>query len=377
MLVLFAAGFLTIINETIPAGLLPQIADTLHVSESVAGQTVSIYALATALSAVPLSAVLATWGRRTVLVAALAAFVLANAVIAASSSFTVIITARLVAGIGAGLIWSNLAVYAARLVAPAVQGRAMSIANAGTPIALSIGLPAGTLLGNATGWHATFAVVAVAGGVLILAAFAALPNLPGYAAGDGRVRLAGMLRVRGVVTILAVMSGFFLAHNVLYTYVAPLASRAGLEGQTQWVLMTFGFAALLSILITGTLIDRRHRHLTVTSLVLVGGGALLITLVPLSPALLYVAAAAWGLGFGGGATLFLTAGIRTAGDAIAPTMVTLVNLAIAAGGAIGGILLDDVGTMAIPWAALILMVPTALAAILARKHAFPHWTAAD
>ncbi|GAA3931147.1 MFS transporter [Microbacterium soli] len=345
LLALFAAGFLSIINETTPAGLLPQIAAGLGVSEAEAGQTVTIYALATALTAVPLSTLLERCGRRTVLVGALAAFVVANFAIAATTNFVVILAARAVAGVGAGLIWTNLAAYAARIAPPALQGRAMAIANAGTPVALSIGLPLGTLLGDATGWQFTFAATGIAGIVVIGWVFLALPNIPGVVAQDP-TRLGSILRVRGVVTILLVMCGFFLAHNVLYTYIAPLAGRAGIGRQIQWLLLVFGLAAMVSIWITGAWIDRQHRLLTVSGMWLVGIGAVLLCLALVHPTLLYLAA----------------------------IMVTLVNLMIGAGGLVGGLLIDGLGVLSLPWAALVIMIPTALTASLARRRAFPRWT---
>lgn len=250
----------------------------------------------------------------------------------------------------------------------------MAVANAGTPIALTLGLPLGTLLGDTSGWHATFTVVGVAGALLIAWAFVSLPNLQGQPAGE-RTRLTSMLRTRGLFTILAVMTGFFLAHNILYTYVSSLTIRAGLGSQIQGVLLTFGLASFASIAITGIWIDRRHRQLTVASMVLVGAGALALGLASPSPVLIYIAAAVWGLGFGGGATLFITAGIRVVGDAVVSMMVTLVNLAIAAGGVVGGLLLAAFGSVSIPWGALGIMVPTAVTAMAARQHAFPRWTA--
>lgn len=60
LLALFAAGFLGIINETIPAGLLPAMSKSLGLSESAVGQTITVYALATALTAIPLNAALKT-----------------------------------------------------------------------------------------------------------------------------------------------------------------------------------------------------------------------------------------------------------------------------------------------------------------------------
>jgi hypothetical protein len=62
LLALFTAAFPGIINETIPAGLLPEISKSLGISESLAGQTVTVYAVATALTAIPLNAALKTGG---------------------------------------------------------------------------------------------------------------------------------------------------------------------------------------------------------------------------------------------------------------------------------------------------------------------------
>ena len=376
LLALFFAGFLSIINETTPAGLLPEIAATLHVTEAVAGQTVTVYALATAVSAVPLSIALRRWGRRTLLVTALAAFVVSNLAIAVTDDFAVILVARFVAGVGAGLVWTNLAAAAARLVSERHQGRAMSIANAGTPVALSLGLPVGTLLGSTTGWHFTFAATGIAGAATIVWVLIALPALPAVVVprqprGE-RPRSRFLRGAPGVLTILAVMSGFFLAHNVLYTYIAALVDTAGIASQVEWVLLSFGVAAFVSILVTGLWIDRHHRHLTVGGLLLLAAAFLLLGFVTVSPVLVYVAAVLWGLGFGGGATWFLTAGFRAAGsDSIAAVMVTLVNAMIGAGALVGGALIGAFGTGSLSWVAFAVMVPSAIAAIVARRHAFP------
>lgn len=376
LLALFFAGFLSILNETLPAGLLPDIARALDVTEAVAGQTVTVYALATAVSAIPLSVALRRWNRRTVLVTALAAFVVANLVIAVTDDFAVVLAARTVAGVGAGLIWTNLAAYAARLVPPSKQGRAMSIANAGTPVALSLGLPLGTLLGTTTSWHSTFAATGLAGVATIVWVLIALPGLPGVVAtrpprGE-RARRDVLRGTPGVFTILAVMSGFFLAHNVLYTYIAPVVDEAGIASQVEWVLLTFGVAAFASILVTGVWIDRRHRHLTVAGVLLLATAFLALGFATVGPVLVYLAAALWGLGFGGGATWFLTAGFRAAGSgSIAAVMVTLVNVMIGAGALVGGALIGNFGVGSLSWVSLAVVVPAAVATVVARRHAFP------
>ena len=373
LLALFTAGFLGILNETVPAGLLPKMSASLGLSESVAGQTITVYALATALTAIPLNAVLKNLGRRTLLVSALGVFAAANPVIALENSFTVILIARIAAGVAAGLIWSNIGGIAGRLVPENARGKAIAVALAGTPAALSLGLPAGTVLGDAAGWHATFGVMAALCVALIAWVSASVPNLAAEPM-SAHVSFPSILRAPGVRTILWVVAGCITAHNLLYTYIEPLASRSG-AGQIQWVLLVFGVAALLSIWATGQFVDPHHRGLMLVSSCLLGASAAVLAVAFVSPVVLYLGVAAWGLGFGGSATLFVTAGIRAAGtDEVQAAVVTVFNLSIAAGGVFGGLLLAGFGVTSIPWASTAIMVPTIATAVAGRRHAFPHWS---
>jgi predicted MFS family arabinose efflux permease len=343
----------------------------LGLPESVAGQTITVYALATALTAIPLNAALKNIGRRTLLIWALGVFAAANLVIAFESSFTVILIARLAAGVAAGLIWSNIGGIAARLVPKNARGKAIAIALAGTPAALSLGLPAGTVLGDATSWHATFGVMAALSVALIGWVFASVPNMAAEPL-SAHMSFASILRAPGVRTILWVVAGFITAHNLLYTYIEPLASRSG-AGQIECVLLVFGVAALLSIWATGQFVDPNHRGLMLVSSCLLGVSAAVLGVAFVSPAILGVAA--WGLGFGGSATLFVTAGIRATGtDGVTALVVTVFNLSMAVGGVFGGLLLAGFGVMSVPWVSAAIMIPTIVTAVAGRRHAFPRWS---
>lgn len=113
----------------------------LGVSESAAGQAVTVYAVGTALTAIPLSAATATWRRKRLLLAAMAGFAVANTVTAVSGHYALTMAARFVAGVAAGLAWALLAGYARRLVPGPLQGRAVAVVMTGVPVALSVGVP--------------------------------------------------------------------------------------------------------------------------------------------------------------------------------------------------------------------------------------------
>eukprot|EP01031_Cornospumella_fuschlensis_P007497 gene7497-9287_t len=179
LLALATAGFITILTEALPAGLLTQIGGDLGVSQSLVGQMVTIYAIGSLVAAIPLVALTRTWRRRPLLITAISGFAVVNTVTALSHDYALTMAARFFAGVFAGLLWALAAGYAIRMVAPHQQGRAIAIAMLGAPVALSIGIPAGTLLGAAAGWRLTFGLLSVAAILLVGWSLWALPDFPG------------------------------------------------------------------------------------------------------------------------------------------------------------------------------------------------------
>ncbi|WP_030797523.1 MFS transporter [Streptomyces sp. NRRL S-337] len=373
LLALAIAVFITSLTETLPAGLLPAMSAGLHTSESATGQTVTIYALGTVLTAIPLSAATAGWRRKRLLLTAMAGFAVANTVTALSANYPLTLVARFLAGVAAGLAWALLAGYARRLVAPHQEGRAIAIAMAGIPVALSLGVPAGTFLGQVVSWQAAFLAMTALTLVLLVWITVTVPDHPGQRAG-GKIPMRRTLRVPGVAPVLFVTLVFVLAHTILYAYIATFLHHIGLGGRTDAALLVFGIASLAGIWIVGTFIHRHLRTLTLASAVLVGVGAAVLGAFSGIHGLVYVATALWGLGWGGVPTLLQTAAGRAGGgaaDAAQAMLVTLWNAAMAAGGIIGGLLLHSAGADAFPWTVLVLLVPVLVVVLAARTHGFP------
>ncbi|MDV9192840.1 MFS transporter, partial [Streptomyces sp. SR27] len=334
LLALATAVFVTSLTETLPAGVLPALSADLGVGEAAAGQAVTVYALGTALTAVPLAARTAGWRRKRLLLASVAGFAAANTVTAVSGSYALTMGARFLAGVAAGVAWALLAGYARRIAPPHLQGRAVAVAMTGIPLALSLGVPAGTFLAEAVGWRVAFTAMTVIAVGLLGWITLAVPDLPGEARG-GRAPVARTLKVPGVLPVLTVTFTLVLAHTVLYTYVAAYLAHLGLAGSTGLVLLVFGAASLAGIWFTGRHIDTRLRVLTLAGTILVAVGAAALAVPAASTALVLTAAALWGFGWGGAPTLLQTAVADAGGDHAdtAQTMlVSLWNAAMAAGG---------------------------------------------
>ncbi|MCE7761693.1 MFS transporter [Pseudomonas putida] len=370
LLALAMTGFIAILSETLPAGLLDQIADGMHISQAMAGQWVTAYALGSLLTAIPLVTLTQGWYRRRALLLAIIGFVLFNGLTALSTSNSLTLVLRFFTGAAAGLAWGLIAGHARRMVPVAQQGRAMALAMLGQPIALSLGLPIATWLGAGLGWRATFVLVTLVALLLVGWVLRSVPEYPGHAAGK-RPAAMQVLRTPGVLVVLLVILTWILGHNILYTYIVPLLAAAGMAGDIGPVLMVFGLSALAGIGLVGMLVDRHLRTLVLLSLA--GFAVATLALGQASSWLMYLSIALWGLTYGGAPTLLQTACADAAGeggDVAQSMLVTVWNSAIALGGIVGGVLLVGGGTEAFGGVVLALIAVALLLTWAARRSGF-------
>ncbi|AZE56436.1 putative MFS-type transporter [Pseudomonas synxantha] len=372
LLALAMTGFICIVTETLPAGLLPLISAGLGISPSMAGQMVTAYALGSVLAVIPMTIATRGWRRRNVLLLTIVGFLLFNSITAWSSHYGVTLVARFFAGVSAGLAWSLLAGYARRMVAPHQQGKALALAMVGTPIALSLGVPLGTWLGGLMGWRSTFGLMSALTLGLIVWVLVKVPDYPPQPAHQ-RVSLGKVLTTPGVRPVLAVVISWMLAHNILYTYIAPFVARAGLASRVDLVLLVFGVAALAGIWLTARLVEPMLRKTVLASLGAFAAICVAFGLLGSQPEVICLGVAVWGLSFGGAATLLQTALADAAGDGADVALslnVVAWNSAIAGSGVLGGVLLDRWGVAAFPWTMLVLIILALLIAWTAHAHGF-------
>ncbi|MET9246060.1 MFS transporter [Nonomuraea sp. NPDC003709] len=373
LLALFSAAFTAVMTELLPAGLLPQLGAALGVPEGRAGFLVTAYAVASTLSAIPLTALLRGLPRRPVLVATLAGFALFNTVTALSSSYAVTFGARVLAGVMGGILWAMLVGYAARMVPVERRGRAIAIVSAGITVALCAGIPAGAALASAFGWRTAFLGLAVVAVALVGWVLWKVPDFPGEAA-TVRVPLRRVAALPGVRSILGVTVLVLVGHQAMYTYLAPFVAFAGL-GRTSVVLLVFGVGTVAGIWVTGVVIDRFPRVTLVVVLAVVAG-AMAVLAVSGGPGWAPLGAVAlWGAAFGGVPTLLQSALVDASGagnaDAATSMQTTVYNAGIAAGSLAGGLVLEGAGAGALPWTSLPLVAVALAVVVAARRRAFP------
>ncbi|MFE4713569.1 MFS transporter [Paenibacillus sp. NPDC056722] len=372
LLALAMTGFICILTETLPAGLLPQISNGLGISEALAGQLITLYALGSTLAAIPLITATRGWRKRSLLLMCIVVFLVFNTITSLSSNYILTLTARFFAGVSGGVVWGITAGYARRMVHESLRGRALAVAMIGSPLGLLLGVPIGTFAGGFIGWRLVFGITSLLSLLLIVWVIKGVPDFPGQV-GQQRLPLREVFFIPGVRSILFVVLFWVLAHNVLYTYIAPFLALAGLSGRVDLILLLFGIASVVGIWITGTMIDRWLRMLTLFSLAGFSVASVLLGIGSGQPVIIYFSIALWGLTFGGAATLLQTAVAETAGenaDVAQSMLVTSWNIAIGGGGMIGGILLGTLGIHNFPWVVLILLLLALFVTVRAREHGF-------
>ncbi|VXC48274.1 MFS transporter [Nocardioides sp. AX2bis] len=373
LLVMAFMGFLLITTETMPAGLLAQIATGMSTSEGVAGQFSGVFALGTIVAAIPAVTLTRGLRRKPVFVVGGLGLLAANVVTTFSDAIALSLAARLVGGAFAGLLWGMTAGYARRITAPQHTGRALAIASLGVPTGLAVGTPFGSWLGSTFDWRWSFGTLAILTAVAVLLVVALVPDAPGQEA-ETQAGLNQVLRLPGVAAILAVIVAWMLAHNISYTYISSYLASGDLGISVDVALVVFGVAAIGGIALSGAVIDRALRPLvlgSITSFVLAGG---LLVVGRGSTVVVLVAIVIWGLAFGGAAAQLQTAISIAAGDNadVANSMLGVAfNVAIFAAAVIGAVLIGTFDPVALP----VVMVALALAALslthAARRSAIP------
>ncbi|WP_410488502.1 MFS transporter [Acinetobacter sp. 2019-01-05] len=372
LLAFTVAGFLTIMTETMPAGLLPQISQGLHISEAYAGQLIAVYALGSVLAAIPLISLTRSWNRRPLLLSAMAGLLLFNAITALSNDYILTLIARFIAGMAAGVIWGLLAGYVRRMVSPSYQGRALAIAGVGQPIALAIGVPLGAWLGTLFEWRGVFWIMSLLALILLIWIRFSIPNFAGQSA-QKRLPILKVLFIPGIRAILLVVFLWILAHSILYTYISPFLASTGQTYKVETVLFIFGISSIVGILLTGMFIDRSLRKITLLSLFIFAIATAVLGVYSSSSFVVLTGVMLWGITFGGAPTLLQTALANTAGheaDVAQSMLVTVFNLAIAFGGMIGGGLLESFGAASFPWFMLVFAFIALCTVYHARKDGF-------
>ncbi|WNC93925.1 MFS transporter [Paraburkholderia sp. FT54] len=343
-------AFAFVTTEFLPVGLLPRVAADLGVSSGMAGLMVTVPGVIAAISAPGLMLVAGRMDRRRVFLLLTTLLLASNLISAFAPNFLCMLLGRALLGAALGGFWTLATAASGRLVKPKDSARAMATILTGVTCATVIGVPLGTFIASFASWRVSFMATGVLVAVALVAQFLLVPALPSTAA--LRLRdLAALLRRPHPRRSLLMVALAFGAHFSSYTYITPfLLHNADLDMSTiTWLLLGFGMIGFISNFAVSSTVTRNLKMSLGAVISLLMFALVLLPLLQHSTIGVAALVLAWGIAFGA-LPLCLSIWIQRATpdspEAGSALFVSIIQVAIALGSLVGGLVVDHVGISA-------------------------------
>ncbi len=256
-LALAMGGFGIGTGEFAIMGLMPNVAQDLNISEPQVGHVISAYALGVVVGA-PLLAILgARLPRRILLMLLMLFFAAGNFASALASGYHELLLNRFIAGLPHGAYFGVASLVAASMVAPEKRANAVSRIMLGLTVAILIGNPLATWLGQWLSWRTAFALVGAIALLTVSLVFIYLPTAREEEPGNPIRELRAFNRPQ-VWLALAISAIGYAGMFCVFSYLAPTlleVTRVN-EGWIPLGLAAFGLGAIAGNMAGGWLFDR-------------------------------------------------------------------------------------------------------------------------
>jgi MFS transporter, DHA1 family, inner membrane transport protein len=356
-------------TENLPIGLLPLIAADLDRSLSAVGMLVTGYGLTVAVVSVPLTRLTARMPRRVLLPALLSVFVITTWTSVLAADYWLLLGSRIVMALAQAIFWPVAVVAAAGQFSARVRGRAATVVFAGGSLAVVLGVPAGTWLGQQAGWRASF--LALSGlGVLALLALAVL--LPAGAPGGSHTAIADTPDARRyrllVVTTALAVTGFFTVFTYIVVFLTDVSGFP--SSAISPLLLLYGVVDFIALMGAGAVVDRGPRTTMIVSIGLLALASLGLYAFGTTQAAAIGSLTLLGVGLPG-----MVAALQVRVLQVAPGNTDIAsagtsaafNVGIGGGALVGGLLLPSTGIRSTALAAALLTAAALAAALTDRR----------
>lgn len=234
-------------TEFISVGLLPLIMNEFHVSYSLAGLTVTLYALGVTVGAPVLTSLTIKIPKKQLLMLIMIVFLIANSLAAGATSIFVLLAARILSSFSHGVFMSIGSTIAADIVAPNKRASAIAIMFTGVTLATVTGVPIGTFIGQILGWRAAFVII-VAIGLIALIANSIL--IPSNLKKSTKIKFTDQFKLIKTGPLLLVFVITALGYGgtfVVFTYLSPLLEKISGYSPSAVALILFIYGIAIAV----------------------------------------------------------------------------------------------------------------------------------
>lgn len=340
--------FVLIASEFMPVSLLTPMAADFQVTEGKAGQGIAISGVFAVLTSLSISWIAGTLDRKTLLLALAGLMALSGAIVGLAPDYQTYMVGRALIGVVIGGFWSMSAATAMRLVPSAQVPRALAIFNGGNALATVIAAPLGSYLGSIIGWRGAFFCVVPVAAIALVWMYISLPPMQVESRKPGSGNVLNLLKNRSVVLGIVGCGAFFMGQFALFTYLRPfleMVTRVDVS-TLSLILLVIGAAGFIGTLIIGRFLRRSLFRTLIAIPVLMA--LIALALIPFGHSIIVVAAllGLWGLlatAAPVGWWSWIAQAMPNNAEAGGGLMVAVIQLAIALGSTVGGLLFDSRG----------------------------------
>lgn len=364
--------FALVASEFMPVSLLTPIAGDLRITEGMAGQGIAISGAFAVLTSLSISAVAGAMDRKKLLLILTVLMGISGVIVATAPNYVTYMVGRALIGVVIGGFWSMSAAMAIRLVPASQVPKALAIFNGGNALATVIAAPLGSYLGSIIGWRGAFFALVPVAAIALVWQWIALPSMKPAARAPGSGSVFKVLKSRTIRYGMAGCGAFFLGQFALFTYLRPF-----LESVTQvnvstlsLILLVIGVAGFIGTALIGAVLKRGlYRTLILIPALM---AVIALAMIPFGTWVAAVVAllALWGLMATSapvGWWSWIAEAMPHNAEAGGGLMVAVIQLSIALGSLVGGVLFDSVGYQSTFVASAAALVVAAFLAFLASR----------
>jgi len=247
------------LSEFVVAGLVSAISMDLHESISQVGSAIAAYALGAAIGAPIITALLANWRDKTVLLLTLGVLAAGSVAISLAPDVLTLHGVRFIIGLAHGVFMAVASNAAVKRVDPVRAGRALSLVWMGLTLSIAFGVPLGTFFGSYWSWRMVFLAIGGLGLISTLGLVLLMrqqPRSSSHRATDLKQSIAALWHreLLGAATIAMLVS---VATFSFFTFVSPfLLNITRVPPQVlSLAMLVFGICSILGNLLGGYLVD--------------------------------------------------------------------------------------------------------------------------
>lgn len=361
--------FALIASEFMPASLLTPIALDLQVSEGMTGQGIAISGAFAVLTSLSISWLARTLDRKLLLMALAGLMAVSGLIVGLAPDYQTYMVGRALIGVVIGGFWAMSAATAMRLVPAPQVPKALAIFNGGNALATVIAAPLGSYLGSIIGWRGAFLCVVPIAAIALTWMYISLPPMKVGPRRTESGNVFKLLKNRSVALGMVGCGAFFMGQFALFTYLRPFletVTRVDVS-MLSLILLVIGSTGFIGTLIIGRFLRRSLFQTLIVIPVLMA--LIALALIPFGHSTFVVGAllGLWGLlatAAPVGWWSWVAQVMPNNAEAGGGLMVAVIQLSIALGSTVGGLLFDSYGYQRTFFASAIVLLLGAAVTVL-------------